>query len=89
MRRHLEGMLNVCFDRDFNQRPSASDLLEHAYILSAPADHLMRQGSFESVNGEDGEDGEDAARDLQRIRIVPRQSKPAELGKDQHVAIDG
>jgi hypothetical protein len=63
MRRHLEGMLNVCFDRDFNQRPSASDLLEHAYILSAPADHLMRQGSFESVNGEDGEDGENGEGD--------------------------
>ena len=44
VRRHLRNFLNACFEREIEDRPSAAELLEHPFILSAPGD-LMRQGS--------------------------------------------
>ena len=44
-------MLDSCFQRNFDERPSSFELLSHPYIRSAPGDDLLRQASEESMDG--------------------------------------
>ena len=50
----MRSFLDICFAREIDDRPSASDLLQHPFILAAPGDDngLLRQESEVSFASE-------------------------------------
>ena len=92
LRCHLRSFLDICFAREIDDRPSASDLLRHPFILAAPGDDygLLRQESEGSFTSE----GYATESDPGSFRRISAQNAPDELGNlddlgVQQVTTDG
>ena len=53
----MRDFLDACFQRDWEERPSAVDLLSYPFIGGAPGEDFLRQASFESVGDAEGSNG--------------------------------